>query len=506
VALPLVASSNCTRLGPSTNHSTKRETGTGYIDVALQEQHILDALFNYLTFYPPLPNILGQDEFSPIFSIIHLAIDTMSNRNSLSEVERDIKNSSDFESITDIELEKGIIDIELDKGLVDIVEERKSLSDGEPDIARRTGVDDVQPPPPYAPIPTKAASRRPLLLKIIYVVIGLGIIPLIVAPIAVYARRHDKPNHMGAPKLNTQATAYVERADAVKEAYLFAWNGYMQHAFPHDQYLPVTNTFSDPRDGWGATAVDGLDTAIIMGLPDVVATILKHISTIDYTKPAPGQSVSVFETNIRYLGGMMSAYDLLNGPFASLPHDPTLRENLLTQSKKLADALSIAFNTTTGIPDNTLNYDGTTFVRSGSRKANLAEMGSLVLEWSRLSTLLNDPKYASFATKAQSYLLSPKPPQAEIFPGLIGQYLSIETGSLIDQTGGWGGGSDSFYEYLIKAYIYDPSKYSSYKDRWIKAADSTMMYLSSHPNTRTDLTFLAGFDGTKGIPESGHCE
>jgi mannosyl-oligosaccharide alpha-1,2-mannosidase len=419
----------------------------------------------------------------------------MSKTASISDVERDLKNHSDVEkSLGDLGNEKSISGLGTEK----------TISDGESNIERVVASDDVQPPP-YTPSPTKATNRRPVILKILFGAIGLCLIPIVIALAVVFSRR-DEPRYRMSPKLDTQAMTHQQRADAVRNAYQFAWNGYMQHAFPHDQLLPVTNTFSDPRDGWGASAVDGLDTAIIMGLAEPVAIILKHISTVDYSRPAPGESVSVFETNIRYLGGMLSAYDLLNGPFASLPHDPALRENLLTQSKKLADSLSIAFNTTTGIPDNTLDYDGTKLVRNGSTKANLAEMGSLVLEWSRLSTLLNDPKYAKLTTRAQQYLLNPKPPQAEIFPGLIGSYLSIENGTLIDQTGGWGGGSDSFYEYLIKAYIYDPSKYSSYKDRWVKAADSTMMYLASHPNTRTDLTFLAGFDGTKGVPQSGHCE
>jgi mannosyl-oligosaccharide alpha-1,2-mannosidase len=417
----------------------------------------------------------------------------MSKASSISDLEKDVKHRDDVEkSSSEVVSERSPSDVEVERSINDA------------DIERAIETEDVQPPP-YTPTPTKPTSRRPLLLKTLFVAVGLCLIPIIVAPAVVLSRRNE-PRYRTIPKLNTEAMTYLQRADAVRDAYQFAWNGYLQHAFPHDQLLPVTNTFSDPRDGWGASAVDGLDTAIIMGLAGPVATILKHISSIDYSLPAPGESISVFETNIRYLGGMLSAYDLLNGPFASLPHDPTLRENLLTQSQKLADSLSVAFNTTTGIPDNTLVYDGNKLVRNGSATANLAEMGSLILEWSRLSTLLNDTKYAKLAQRAQQYLLNPKPRQAEIFPGLLGSYLSIDNGSLIDQTGGWGGGSDSFYEYLIKAYIYDPSKYASYKDRWVKAADSTMMYLASHPSTRTDLTFLAGFDGTKGVPSSGHCK
>lgn len=58
--------------------------------------------------------------------------------------------------------------------------------------------------------------------------------------------------------------------------------------------------------------MDALSTAIIMNLADPVNDIMKHISTVDFTKSRTKQTVSLFETTIRYLGGMLSAYDLLN--------------------------------------------------------------------------------------------------------------------------------------------------------------------------------------------------
>lgn len=37
----------------------------------------------------------------------------------------------------------------------------------------------------------------------------------------------------------------------------------------------------------------------------------------------------------------------------------------------------------------------------------------------------------------------------------------------------WGGGSDSYYEYLLKYWVYDPSK-TDYLDTWKAAADTTI--------------------------------
>lgn len=47
-----------------------------------------------------------------------------------------------------------------------------------------------------------------------------------------------------------------------------------------------------------------------MELPDVVDQILDHLANVDFSKT--DTSVSLFETTIRYLAGMLSGYDLLN--------------------------------------------------------------------------------------------------------------------------------------------------------------------------------------------------
>lgn len=56
-----------------------------------------------------------------------------------------------------------------------------------------------------------------------------------------------------------------------------------------------------------------------MGNREVVNQILEYIPTIDYTRTAT--EVSLFETTIRYLGGMLSGYDLLKGPLSNLADD-----------------------------------------------------------------------------------------------------------------------------------------------------------------------------------------
>ena len=263
---------------------------------------------------------------------------------------------------------------------------------------------------------------------------------------------------------------------------------------------PLTNSYVDDFGGWGATAIDAFSTALVMGNEEVVNIILNYIPTINFTTSP--YEISLFETNIRYVGGLLAGYDLLTGPLSYLATNKRDVEAILQQAKTLADTLSYAFDTPTGIPYNNLYLD--TRTNDGSTTNGLATIGTLVLEWTHLSDLTGDPKYAELTQKAESYLLNPRPAFAQPFPGLLGTDVDIDNGSFIDADGGWVGGDDSFYEYLIKMYVYDSSRFSFYKDRWTTAVDSTIQYLTSHPSSRPDLTFVAEFNGRELIYESEH--
>ncbi|CAK7213086.1 Mannosyl-oligosaccharide alpha-1,2-mannosidase 1B [Sporothrix eucalyptigena] len=300
-------------------------------------------------------------------------------------------------------------------------------------------------------------------------------------------RRNFTPDYVSHP----------DRTDAIKDAFQRSWDGYYKYAFPHDSLKPVSNTYSDDRNGWGASAVDALSTALVMGNADAVAQILAHIQNINFDV-AVGD-ISLFETTIRYLGGLLSGYDLMTTPDAlsdDISINSTLLAAVLSQAEHLADNLKVAFETPSGVPDNDLQFNPPR--RNGSQTNGLATIGTLVLEWTRLSDLTGNPMYGSLAQRGEWYLLNPQPRKlAEPFPGLVGTNVNITNGQFLDGTGGWVGGDDSFYEYLIKMYVYDPVRFGYYKERWILAVESSMRHLASHPASRPDLTFLAMFNGRK---------
>ncbi|USW55058.1 Putative glycoside hydrolase family 47, six-hairpin glycosidase-like superfamily [Septoria linicola] len=293
-----------------------------------------------------------------------------------------------------------------------------------------------------------------------------------------------------------------QRANAVKEAFEFSWAGYYEYAFPNDELYPVTNGFGNSRNGWGASAADALSTALIMGEKEIVNQILDYVPSINWAVSSEDSVVSLFETTIRYLGGLLSGYDLLSGPLADLAEDDSKVASLLDQAQNLANNLSFAFDTPTGIPYNNI-YVGSRS-NDGDEVNGLATLGTLILEWQRLSDLTGDATYGDLASRAESYALNPQPAQAEPFPGLVGSSVSIANGSFTDARGAWTGGTDSFYEYLIKMYVYDTSRFSTYKDRWVLAADSSIEFLASHPSSRPDLTFLSDYNGRRLINSSQH--
>ncbi|KAI2633441.1 glycoside hydrolase family 47 protein [Xylaria nigripes] len=292
-------------------------------------------------------------------------------------------------------------------------------------------------------------------------------------------------------------TVHQDRLDGVKAAFQRSWDGYYKYAFPNDSLKPLSKSFVNDRNGWGASAVDALSTALIMENDEVLSIVIDHIRSIDFNRTVEGgEQLSLFETTIRYLAGMLSAYDFLTGPFQGKVDDESVRA-LLEQAVSLAEALSVAFDTNSGIPLNDLVFNGPDGPVTLDKSTNgIAQIGTLILEWTRLSDLTGNEKYARLAARGQQYLLSVKNPEVgEPYPGLLGTDVYVDNGTFANSNGGWNGGDDSAYEYLIKMYLYDSKRFASYKDRWTAAVDSSIKYLASHPSTNPDLTFLAAYNG-----------
>lgn len=142
---------------------------------------------------------------------------------------------------------------------------------------------------------------------------------------------------------------------------------------------------------------------------------------------------------------------------------------------------------------------------TGSVVNTASSIGTLVLEWTRLSDITGDAQYAALVDKPMKYLLGPNPKSNEPYPGIVGVWLDVRSGNFTDAWGSWGAGGDSFYEYLIKMFAYDQARFMLNKERWVKAAESTIKYLAETP-TGGNLTFITSTTGASLDHESGHLE
>ena len=226
-------------------------------------------------------------------------------------------------------------------------------------------------------------------------------------PRSVWHRPGWKGGNHGKFQSGEPSEVAKQRAAAVKDAFEFAWHGYYKYAFPNDQLKPVNNTHDNPFAGWGASAADALSTSLVMEIPYIVNEIIRYIPTIDWSKSYQNEQVSLFETTIRYIGGLLSGYDLLSGPLAHLANNPDNIPSLLEQAQNLANNLSFAFDTPTGIPSNNLYLKH--HRTDGSDTNGLATIGTLVLEWTHLSDLTGNDTYGELAQTGESYLLNPQP-------------------------------------------------------------------------------------------------
>ncbi|CAN8105120.1 unnamed protein product [Discula destructiva] len=178
-----------------------------------------------------------------------------------------------------------------------------------------------------------------------------------------------------------------ERLAEVKSEMERAWGSYSKYAFGHDELVPIQQSARDPFGGWGATLVDSLDTLWIMGMKQEFDHAYRGVSNIDFTT-CIRNDIPVFETTIRYLGGLIAAYDLTGGQKGEYPL-------LLTKAIELAEVLMGVFDTPNRMP--VLYYNWKPAFASqphrASTRAGVAELGTLSMEFTRLAQLTGEDKY-----------------------------------------------------------------------------------------------------------------
>ncbi|KAJ3510034.1 hypothetical protein NLJ89_g4901 [Agrocybe chaxingu] len=261
------------------------------------------------------------------------------------------------------------------------------------------------------------------------------------------------------PDIVLPPSAAVYR-DQVEKIFTDSYDAYKKFAFGHDDLSPLTQGFSDGRNGWGATIVDAMSTMHIMGLNDLFHEAVDFSSKIDFSRSQTDDTVSVFETTIRYLGSLLSAYELSNQEFPGL----------LQKAKELADKMAFAFRGTSPVPFGFLNFTTDTVMFGNS---NIAEAGTLTLEWETLSKFTGNQTYADLVLTCVKHIANLPAP----LPGLAAQGIDPMSGNFVGGYITWGGGSDSYFEYLIKHARLTNTDDNLFADAWHTAVDSSITNL-----------------------------
>ena len=220
-----------------------------------------------------------------------------------------------------------------------------------------------------------------------------------------------------------------------------SWDNYVSLAWGSNEVRPVSMTGhsasvfgSSPE---GATIVDSLDTLYIMGMDEEFERAKKWVEENLDMNQLSGP-VSVFETNIRYVGGLLTAY--------AFTGDDLFKQ----KAAHIVDKLLPAFDTPTGIPHSLVD------MRSGwaqsyswaSEDSILSEFGTLHMEFAYLSDITGIPVYREKVERIRQAVRGVERP-SRLYPN----YLNPVTGHWGQQHTSVGALGDSFYEYLLKARI-----------------------------------------------------
>ncbi len=226
-----------------------------------------------------------------------------------------------------------------------------------------------------------------------------------------------------------RATDWRALARDVKAQMAWAWDQYRTHAWGKDEIRPVTGTASSfplKTRHLGLSLVEALDTLWVMGLDS------RFRDGVDWVKASfdadVDGEVSVFETSIRLVGGLLSAHHACGDPV------------LLAKARDLADRLLPAFATPTGMPYRFVN------LKTGAVREPVtspADIATYLPEWGTLSRLTGDPRYAAAARKAMVAVFDRRSGL-----DLVATKIDVLTGEWRSRQATVGSYCDSFFEYL----------------------------------------------------------
>uniref|UniRef100_A0A667X6I5 alpha-1,2-Mannosidase n=1 Tax=Myripristis murdjan TaxID=586833 RepID=A0A667X6I5_9TELE len=235
------------------------------------------------------------------------------------------------------------------------------------------------------------------------------------------------------------------------------------HAYPADELMPLTcrgrvrglepsrGDVDDALGKFSLTLIDTLDTLVLLNkTTEFEAAVRRVLSDVRLDNDIV---VSVFETNIRVLGGLLGGHSMAMMLKDGGQHMLWYQDELLHMAKDLGLRLLPAFNTSSGLPYPRVNLKYGVRgpeTRTGTETDTCtACAGTIILEFAALSRFTGDPVFEAHARRALDFLWEKRQRNSN----LVGTTINIHSGEWVRRDSGVGAGIDSYYEYLLKAYI-----------------------------------------------------
>lgn len=271
------------------------------------------------------------------------------------------------------------------------------------------------------------------------------------------------PKHY-SPLVDVPQHVWENRAEQVRYAFLHAYGGYEEYAAPYDEILPLSKGRVNNFNGWGLTTFDSLDTMLIMGLEDQYKRGLEIVKQANFSV-SHEQFAPFFETVIRYLGGLLSAYALS-------PED----EVLLGRAVDLVEKLDPVFNSTSGLAYFSVNPS--TGTHRGPESGILAEVASLQLEYTYLAKLTGRKEHFHRANTVVQALSKANLNQTG---GMLPIRWDLKSANPTNAHLSVGAQADSAHEYLLKLYLLTARTDKTSLEMYIRTTThiiSNLLYLS----------------------------
>lgn len=285
------------------------------------------------------------------------------------------------------------------------------------------------------------------------------------------------------PENEDDIKSLEDKRGDIRRAFRQSWTSYEEHAWGRDELRPLSMQGHDSLGGWAASMIDALDTLWLMDMKPEFERATRYVAHLDWDN-STSDSCNLFETNIRYLGGLLSAYELSGEGV------------LLSKAIEIGDLLYAAFDNYEHMPPHTISFQDLKLGRGHPAETqSSAGLGSMSLEFTRLTQLTGNAKYYDAIARISKAF--DRTQNATLIPGMWPVQIDVlHDFQVKDDSFSLGADGDSLYEYLVKEFVLLRGREPMYEKMYLDATDAILKNLAFRPMlpNKDDLLMLGKVD------------